>query len=279
MILLREDYTVKSLCRNCFDIVARQGSRIILVKAVEDANTLSKDVVFEMVKVADYLSAVPLIVADKAGFVLEKNIVYVRHGVYTLTLDTFENSVRNRMPFIRSSKAGATVQLDGDLLRRKREEIGLSLNELALKVGVSRKMVQKYETGTADITLQNAVKMFDALGTSVFKRIDLFSHQKVYFPVVVNKGLLSQKYSDLGFKAEEMKRSPFDVIAKKRKELILTSVGDRADPNAEKIRVLLDADMLMIYKNKKPKDVPSLKKKEFLEISKAKELIRFLKEF
>lgn len=279
IVLLRERYTVKSLAKSCFGIVARQGGRIILVKAVEDANTLGKEAVGEMVKVADYLSAVPFIVSEKAGFPLERNVVYARHGVYTMSLDTFENSVRNRMPFIKSSRAGHTVQLDGNELRHKREELGLSLNELADKVGVSRKMIQKYETGGAEITLQNALRMYDTLGNSVFKRIDIFSKHKI--PVVTKsvKGCVSKKYSDLGFRSEEMSRSPFDVIAKRHKEVILTSVGDKANPYFEKVSELLDADRLMLYSRKKPKDVPSMKKKEFLEIEKAKKLIRFLKEF
>ena len=277
MVLLRNGYTVKSLVKSCFDIIARSEGRILLVKSVEDANSLNKEVVEEMVKVAEYLSAVPVIVAEKAGFNLERNVVYIRHGVYTLNLDTFDNSVRNRMPFIKSGKAGVTVQVDGDLLRKKRESLGYSLNDLAARVGVSRKMIQRYETGDAEVTLKKAVRMFDCLGNDVFKRIDLFSRRAGRLGE--GKGEVSKKYHVLGFKAEEMKKSPFDVIARKKNELILTGIGDKPNPHAHKVSELLDADKLMIYKKKKPKDVPSLKKKEFLEIGKAKELIKFLKEF
>jgi hypothetical protein len=42
---------------------------------------------------------------------------------------------------------------------------------------------------------------------------------------------------------------------------------------------LLDAERLTIYKKKKPKDIPALTKKEFMEFEKASELIKFLKEF
>jgi predicted transcriptional regulator len=278
VVLLRNGYTVKSLVRSCFDIIARCDDKILVVKGVEDANSLGKDVVAEMVTVADYLSAVPVIVSEKAGFALERNVVYMRHGVYTLNLDTFENSVRNKMPFIKSSKAGATVQLDAEQLRRKREELGYSLNALAAKLGVSSKMVQKYESGDAEITIQKAVRMHDCLGNDVFKRIDVFSQHRIRLPAG-RESAVSKKYHTLGFKAEEMKRSPFDVIAKKRKEIVLTGIGDKVNPHAQKVSELIDADRLMIYKKKKPKDIPSLKKKEFLEIDKAKALIKFLKEF
>jgi predicted transcriptional regulator len=251
---------------------------VVLVKAVEDANSLGKDVVDEMVRVADYLSGVPVIVAEKAGFLLDKNVVYMRQGVYTLSLPTFENSVMNRLPFIKSSKAGVTVQVDGDALRRKREEEGLSLNDLAAKVGVSRGMIQKYEHG-AEITVKKAVKMYDEFGGSVFKRIDVFSAHRAGAPAALKKGPISTKYTELGFKADEMRKSPFDVIAKKKDEVILTSVGDKVNPHIAKVSDLISADKLMIYRQKKPKGVPSMKKKEFLELAKAKELIKFLKEF
>jgi predicted transcriptional regulator len=277
IVLLRNGYTVKSLVKSCFDIIARSEGRILLVKSVEDANSLTKEVVEEMVKVADYLSGVPVIVADKAGFALERNVVYLRHGVYTLNLATFENSVLHKMPFIKSGRAGVTVQLDGDVLRKRREALGYSLNDLALRLGVSRKMIQKYETGGAEITLKKAVRMFDCLGNDVFKRIDVFSRRAGRLGA--GKGDVSKKYFSLGFKAEELRKSPFDVIARKKKNLILTGIGDRVNPHAQKVSELLDADNLMIYRKKKPKEVPSLKKKEFLEIEKSKELLKFLKEF
>lgn len=278
ILLLRNGYVVKALARSCFDIVARSGNRVVLVKAVEDANTLTAGVMSEMVRVAEYLAGVPVIIADKAGFSLEKNVVYMRQGVYTLSLPTFENAVMNRLPFIKSSNAGVTVQVDGDALRRKREEQGLSLNELAEKVGVSRNMIQKYEHG-AEITVQKAVRMYDRFGGEVFKRIDVFSARKLGAHPDARKGDIAAKYSELGFNADEMHKSPFDVIARKKEELILTSVGDRFNPHVAEVSKLLDSDKLMIYKRKKPTDVPAMKKKEFMEIEKAKELMKILKEF
>ena len=90
---------------------------------------------------------------------------------------------------------------------------------------------------------------------------------------------MSKKYKDLGFEAIETHKVPFDILAKKDKEIILTEVGDKPNPQAQSLSRLLDADNLVIFKKKKPKDIPSLKKEEFLELKKAKELVKFLKEF
>ena len=42
---------------------------------------------------------------------------------------------------------------------------------------------------------------------------------------------------------------------------------------------LLETDNLVICKGKKPKDIPAMSKEEFLELDKAKEIIKFVKEF
>ena len=61
--------------------------------------------------------------------------------------------------------------------------------------------------------------------------------------------------------------------------MILTEVGDVHKPGLDSLSKLVDADRLTIYKKKKPKDVPALTKKEFMDFEKARELIKFLKEF
>ena len=83
----------------------------------------------------------------------------------------------------------------------------------------------------------------------------------------------------MGFEASDAKKSPFDIIARKDNELILTEVGDKTRPDFSSLSKLLDADNLVIFKKKKPKDVPAVTKEEFLEFEKANQLIKFLKEF
>ena len=91
--------------------------------------------------------------------------------------------------------------------------------------------------------------------------------------------LISKKYVELGFLATDPHNAPFDIIAKKEDELILTEVGDKRKPDLNSLSQLLNADKLVIYKKKKPKDMPAITKEEFLEFEKANELIKFLKEF
>ena len=277
IFLLRKGFTLKNLTRTCFDILARRNEQILLIKVLEDANSISRQYSEEMITVASYINASPLIIAEKAGSKLEDNIVYSRFDIYTLNLDTFANSIHNRFPFIRRSKAGLTASVSGKKLRERREELGFSLNALSKKVGVTSRMMIKYENENSDITINRAMKLYNLFGHDVFNEVNVFVNSMQ--PQSRFETEVSRKYVELGFEATETRKTPFDIIAKKDGEIILTEVSDKVNPQMQSLSKLLEADNLVIFKKKKPKDMPSMTKQEFMDFEKANELVKFLREF
>ncbi len=275
--LLKKGYTLKSLTRTCFDIVARKETQILLIKVLNDANAISEEYAEAMKHVGSYITGIPLIIAEKAGDALREGIVYSRFGINTLNQRTFENCIENKFPFVKRDHAGLTANIIGSRLKQKMDEEGVSLGDLSRKLGVSKKMVQKYESGESRITIQKASKLYDIFGNAVFDKVNVFKTEIKHEEP--GKSDLAKKYTDLGFEAIETHKVPFDILAKKDKEIILTEIGDKPNPQAQSLSRLLDADNLVIFKKKRPKDIPSLKKEEFLELKKAKELVKFLREF
>ncbi|HJN56910.1 MAG: helix-turn-helix domain-containing protein [Candidatus Woesearchaeota archaeon] len=275
--LLKESFTAKRLTRSCFDLLARKQEKILLIKVLEDVNSISKQYVDEMNMVSAYIGAVPLIIADKAGQNLEDNVLYTRFNLYTLNFPTFVNSIKNKFPFIKRTQAGLTASIVGNKLRKKREELGYSLNSLSKKVGVTNRMIVKYENENSEITINKAMKIHEIFGNEVFYEMNIFSRNNKIESKYHSD--FSKKYIDLGFEAADTNKSPFDIIARKDNELILTEVGDKTRPDFSSLSKLLDADNLVIFKNKKPKNIPAVTKEEFLEFEKANQLIKFLKEF
>ena len=275
--LLKKGYATKNLTRTCFDILARKEDQILLIKVLEDANSISRQYTEEMAAIASYVKASPLIIAEKAGNRLEENILYSRFNIYTLNAITFFNCVNKKFPFIKRSQAGLTASVVGEKLKEKREEMGYSLNALSKKIGVTSRMVVKYESENSEVTINHAMKIYDLFGYQVFSEIDIFSQRKQ--PQSKFETAVSQKYFELGFEATETKRTPFDIIARKGENLILTEVSDNVNPQMESLSKLLDADNLVIFHKKKPKNMPSMTQEEFMDFSKANELVRFLKEF
>lgn len=277
IFLFKEGFIVKHLNRNCFDIIARKNCIILLIKILEDANSINKEYVKEMERISAYINGSPMIVAEKAGYKLEDNIIYTRFGMTTINFNTFVNCIHRRYPFIKKTRAGLTALLLSKKLRQIREEKGMSIAELSKKIGVSRRMVQQYEKIDSLITINNAIKIYELFGHQVFGKINIFNFYKEREHDESSD--ITKKFSQLGFETIEMKKAPFDIIAKMEKDIILTEVGDKADPNFISLSKLLDANNLVIFKRKKPKDVPALTKQEFLEFEKACDLLNFLKEF
>ena len=275
--LLKKGFTIKNLTRTCFDALARRNEQILLIKVLEDANSITREYTEEMTAVASYIDASPIIIADKAGNALEDNVVYSRFDIYTLNFGTFINCINNRYPFVRRTQAGLTASIVGSRLKEKREELGYSLNSLSKKIGVTSRVIIKYENEDSEVTINRAKKLYDLFGENVFNEIDIFSHNRS--PESKFKTEVSKKYFELGFDATETKKTPFDIIARKDNEIILTEVSDKVNPQMQSLSKLLEADNLVIFHKKKPKNVPSMTKKEFMDFEKANELVKFLKEF
>src|SRR3989338_2971062 len=201
MFLLKDGFTVKSLTRTCFDLLARKQDRILLIKVLEDANAVSKEYTDEMNMVSSYVGAVPVIIAEKAGNKLEDNVLYTRFNLYTLNFTTFVNSIKNKFPFVKRTQAGFTVSIEGNKLRKKREEMGYSLNYLSKKVGVTPRMIDKYEKGDSKITINKAIKIYNIFGHRVFNKINIFSSKN---KIEGNHNSdFSKKYIELGFDASD----------------------------------------------------------------------------
>jgi len=274
---LKQGFTVKRLTGSCFDLLARKRDNILLIKVLEDANSISKEHVDQMNTISAYIGATSLIVSEKAGTKLEDNVLYTRCGMYALNFITFANSIKNKFPFIKRTKAGLTAHVDGNELKRKRQEMGYSLNSLSRKVGVTTRMITRYESEDSEVTINKAMKIYNIFGEDVFDEINIFAGNG--FIENKDKSDYSKKYINLGFEAADTKKTPFDIIARKEDELILTEIGDKTRPDFSSLSKLLDADNLVIFDKKKPKDIPAVTKEEFLEFEKANQLIKFLKEF
>src|SRR3989338_3621418 len=231
LFLLKKGFVVKSLTRSSFDILARKEGAILLIKVLEDANSISREYSEEMVSIASYINASPVIVADKAGGKLQKNVVYVRFGMLTISPETFFSCINSKMPFIRSNQAGLTASLDSAKLREKREELGHSINSMSKMVGVSGRMIFNYETKDSEVTINTALKIRRVFGDNVFEEINIFG-TKDAMPGKCTTDI-ANKYVNLGFEASDTRKTPFNVIAKRDREIILTEVGDKVNPEVK----------------------------------------------
>jgi putative transcriptional regulator len=272
--LLKHNYNVKFV--RCFDIVAI-GKNTMLIKILKDANALSKENALQLTGISHFLNAIPVIIAEYSGEKLLDNVVYERFGIRTMTFETFKRILLNREVFFRSSKAGIILILNSEALKKNRKMFKMSLSDISSFVGVSRAMVYDYEKRDSYITVQKAMRFYKLFGKKVFKPVTLEIHKNFDFNSEL-KSVYSKKYQNLGFEAFDVK-TDFDIIAKKDKDIILTEVGDKRKLRSPTISSIFGYFNFVIFKKKKPRSIPSMHEKEFLNLETSEELMNIVKSF
>ncbi|WP_323674482.1 transcriptional regulator [Halorubellus sp. PRR65] len=149
-----------------FDLVARRGEEILLVKVLANVDALDAATGAELRRLGAYLNATPIVVGLRTRDEdLKPDVTYFRHGVPVISPDTaVQLFVDGIPPLIYAAPGGLYVTLDGDLLADERQEAEMSLGQLAKELGVSRRTVSKYEDGmNASVEIaQRLEELFDA---------------------------------------------------------------------------------------------------------------------
>lgn len=276
LTLIKENFIVKALT-GCCDMVARKNDKILLIKVLEDANAMTGEAAAELSKTAAAIRAAPLIIGERANTKLKDDVVYTRYQIPTITIATFRASLKNTPLVLISKKSGIVAQLHGAKVREQREKEDLSRGRLSRQLGISTRMLSKYEQSNAELSVQHAAKVYDLFGNEVFKRIEIFSALPEQSNPLSSE--ISFKYHDLGFNVTETRKVPFDVVAQKENTLILTKIGDNIHHDLNNISHAIGANDLAIVSKKKPAHMPALTKEEFLEFEKASALIKFIQEY
>jgi putative transcriptional regulator len=157
-----------------FDLAARRGDDLLLVKILANVDGLDAETGTEMRRLGSYLSATPLVIGLRTrDEELKPEVVYFRHGVPAINPDTaFDLFVENVPPLIYAAPGGLYVNIDGDLLADEREERGWSLGRLATELGVSRRTVSKYEDGM-NASIDVAIKLEDLFDQPFSNPVDV----------------------------------------------------------------------------------------------------------
>lgn len=231
-ILKKAGFTVTDLVETkprCFDIVARKDDFVILIKVLYNVDSLKSEAVKEMKLIAKFLKASPIVVGEKFNQdYLERGVVYTRYGIPVINVATlYDIIVENVYPLIYSAPGGYYVKIDSEKFKRRREELGLSIGEIASRIGITRRAAKKYEEGI-DVSLDNAIKLEELLGGDIVKEINVFEFEiDVEEPEEEFEGEEAEIVDQLkciGIKIYPVKYAPFDALSAVEDENVLTGV-------------------------------------------------------
>jgi putative transcriptional regulator len=209
----------------CYDIAAQGEKKLIFLRIQANiGNTCFNDAA-ELQKISGCFSAIPLIVGEKTRRKpLEDDTVYTRYDVCAITAQTLEDLLlRGVYPFVEAGPGGYYIKLDGTLIRKRRQELGLSVGKLAEMVGISRRTLYGYENEMAKASVPAAYKLEWILGAPVVQSTDVFQGpERVCFlakarRIIAKYRLLKEvlrKLAQFDFKVTSTGRAPFDFIAR-----------------------------------------------------------------
>ncbi len=229
---------------SCFDLAAHGHKQLIFLKICADIGNACLNDAAELQKISGCFSAIPLIVGEKTRKKpLEDDTVYSRYDVCVITAKTLEDIVlRGVHPLVEAGPGGYYIKLDGNLIRKRRQELGLSVGKLAEMVGISRRTLYGYERGMAKASVPAAYRLEWILGAPVVQNADAFqAPERICFlarRIAGKHRLLNaifRKFAQFNFKVTCTRKAPFDFIARcPRDEVkIIGGVADEGERNRD----------------------------------------------
>ena len=178
-ILERKGYSVVVLKypshRRSVDIVVNKKA---LIKISRDSRNIRDEEYHDLLASGALLGLSSLVVSEKIeGESVEPGIVYEKKGVSVIDKETFLSYISGEKIFIYQWKGSFYVKINSERLRRERERRGMSVGEVAERIGVSRKTVYEYERGTMDPEIDHAEKLIEILGEEIIGEIDLLTER------------------------------------------------------------------------------------------------------
>jgi putative transcriptional regulator len=232
---------------SCFDLITRRKKQLALIKVYANIGNVSAKDASELQKISECFSATPLIIGEKTRRKpLEDDTVYSRYDIYALNPKTLENVVLHREhPLVEAGPGGYYIGLDGNLVRKRRQELELSVGKLAEMLGISRRTLYGYERGMAKASVSTAYKLEWVLGVPVAQFVDVFqstSQVGDFFATAKHITIVQHflqtvfsKFAQFDFRVIHTRRAPFDFIVQcSEKGLkIICGVADKKEQNVD----------------------------------------------
>ncbi|MEM1598081.1 MAG: helix-turn-helix domain-containing protein [Pyrobaculum sp.] len=159
-----------------YTMLAQFDDKKFFLKVSQDSEQISVSSLKDLKILSAYTNANSLcIVSSLKGHVLQRGVAYIKDNVTFISLATFKDLLDGRMPYLRLNRGFISAAIDGEKLRRAREEVGMSLGALAEELGVSRETVYRYERGEIEAPLRVAQRLISLFGEDVVKKIEISS--------------------------------------------------------------------------------------------------------
>lgn len=153
------------------DLVAVKDNNRLLIRIKVGTKGISKDEIIDLIKAASAIDALPIVLNNEATY---EDVVSEKDGVYVMCSKTLSNILRGANDvFIFERKGELLVRISSRRLESYRLARGLSLGDLALLSGVSRRMIFEYLRNDSNVTLSVAEKLIEVFDEDIVEPINI----------------------------------------------------------------------------------------------------------
>ncbi|UCC18797.1 MAG: helix-turn-helix domain-containing protein [Promethearchaeota archaeon] len=160
----------------CFDLLVKKDDLVFSIKIFHNIDSLNQDTIRDIKSLSLILKSKPLLIGIRNRYQkLEDNTIYVREGLPFITLNTFENILNDKYPYILARRGGGVVFLDGALMKTLRENCSITRKELSEVLGVTKRTICSYENESMRPSDKTAERILEILNNDdLFKKINIF---------------------------------------------------------------------------------------------------------
>jgi len=253
--LRQSGFVVSDTCNirpKSFDVVARRGEIVLLLKVLVNIDGLDAETATEMKALSSHLGAESLVVGIKTrDHELEDGVLYLRRGVPAMSHGTARDYfVEGVPPLVYMGSGGLYVSIDGDFLEDARDDEDMSLGRVADELGVSRRAVSKYEDGM-DATLEVGLRLEEIFGEGLISPVEVFdegeseSDEKgdenaatASEPEDETERRVFAILRNVGFDVVTTSRAPFRALSRESDETVLTGTEARGTDIVKRARLM-----------------------------------------
>lgn len=242
-VLRQAGFDISELCYlrpRSFDLVARKGGLLLLIKVLSNIDGLNERTALEVGRLASHLLGRPLLIGEKTrDQYLEQGAVYFRYGIPTLSLATLADCLlEGNLPLVYAAHGGLYVRIDGMKMRQMRLQRGISLGALASELGVSRRTISKYETEYMDTSIDVAIRLEEVFEEELIQPVDPFTtDSREDDPGQVTDKTL-RLLLDIGFEVFPIAQAPFNAVTRDDDLVVLTGVSKFSQTMLKKARLM-----------------------------------------
>jgi len=261
------------------DLIAEKKDKKLLIKVVENIDSVSRDVALELCKLADFVGARPLIIGERSkNVVLGGDLIYKRFSISCISAKGFEYLLDGLPQPIAAKGIGAKVHIDGTRLKEIRRINNISAEKLAKKIKISKSSIYRYEHNYAYVSLEVANRI-----NNFFKSKLDAEKEEVESGVHSNDNEMRLARTDV--RALSVKRLPFNIIAKGKTNYY--EIASEGDIRTLVKRAAVLKEIMSTFKNnysffviesdkKEIMDLPVIKKDKLYNINSEAELLEII---